>query len=289
MAKRRRVLACEADEHAGHKLGLMNPETVLIEEAEDGTLTPYTPELTMVQEWLWKLRQNNLERLAEIAGRDEVVYIHAGDITHGLKYPQHLVSNRMSDQILMAVANVRPVLGTKRVRTVRLIKGTGVHVFGEGSSEILVADRLRAEFPALNVAAVYHGDADVDGMKVDYTHHGPGPGSREWLRGNVARFYLRDLMMRRLMAGKVPPRLVVRAHYHALVTEELTIRVGGCAFTSELVVLPSMCGMGEHARKATRSFDEITCGMVVYEVVEGTLRQRHELTETLDIKTQEVL
>lgn len=287
--KKRRLPVFLSDMHSGHKLGLMNPDVVLLEEAEDGTLVPYTPTLTATQKYLWAAYEEDIAGLAEIAQGDDIVAFFLGDATHGKKYPQHLVSNRLADQIKIGVANFQPLLSLPNVSTLRIAKGTGAHVFDEGSSEILICDQLEERFPGKDIAVTYHGEATIDGVPIDYAHHGPYPGSREWLRGNVARYYLRDIMMRAIMAHKAPPRIVARGHYHSLVTEVLTIRANSTKYVSDLLILPAYCGMGEFAHKATRSLNQITNGMLVAEIIDGELGQIHELVRSLDIRTKEEL
>jgi len=80
-------------------------------------------------------------------------------------------------------------------------------------------------FKNKDIKMCQHGLLDIDGVTIDYAHHGPFPGSRSWLKGNIARYYLRDLMMREIMNGNSPPKLVVRAHYHTPVEEYLKIMV----------------------------------------------------------------
>lgn len=286
---KRRIVAAIADPHAGHKLGLMNPNVELFEEAEDGTLTPYFPTLTATQTYLWNCYTEDIEKTLSLAGDCEIILIVLGDVTHGNKHKQHLVSNRMADQIIIGAANLRPFVANKNVKKIRIAKGTGAHVFDEGSAEILVANQLKAEFPNKDIAVTYHGEADIGTVLVDYSHHGPFPGSREWLRGNVARYYLQDLMIRSIMAGKNPPRLILRAHYHTLVTERVTIRANGEKYVSDLALMPSYCGMGEYARRATRSMNKITNGLLAWEIENGNLSDPHEFVRSIDIRTKEIL
>ena len=48
---RRLVVVLLSDTHAGQKLALLNPETVLSDEHGE----PYTPGLTTTQQYLWEL------------------------------------------------------------------------------------------------------------------------------------------------------------------------------------------------------------------------------------------
>lgn len=174
----RTVVAVVSDTHGGHKLGLLNPETVLYEENESGDLVPYTPELTATQEYLWKAYLDDMAEVWSWANGDRLVLIHNGDATQGLRYVDHLVSTRLADQIEIGVMNLRPWFEHAGVTVVRMTKGTGSHVLGEGSSEILIGQQLAALYPDVDVQVVYHGLLDVDGVELDYAHHGPFPGSR---------------------------------------------------------------------------------------------------------------
>lgn len=264
----------------------MHPDTILYSEDEDGNLTPWRPRLTATQEHLWGLYTNGLELIKGLAGPDRTIFLHNGDETHGNKHPQSLVSTRMADQLLIADAFFTTALSTlPNLARVRLVAGTGAHNFQEGSSTMIVARLLQGAFPALNIKPVYHGLMDIDGFAVDYSHHGPHPGSRVWLNGNIARFYLRDLMMNEIMAGRKPPQLVIRGHYHTPVIE--TVTMNGC--TSTIVIMPAMCVLDDYARQATRSVFRITNGLFAFEIDGTRLVDIHQLTDTLDVRTKEQL
>jgi hypothetical protein len=162
--------------------------------------------------------------------------------------------------------------------------GTGAHNFGESSSSILVVNGLRAAYPKVDTSMIIHCLADYNGVNVDYAHHGPHPGSRSWLKGNVARFYLRDLMLQEICAGAAPPRLVLRAHFHEPIHE--TLETGG--YTSELFITPALCMLGEHAVQATRSTPRACVGTTLFEIVDGEIVKCHRLYQTLDIRTKKV-
>jgi hypothetical protein len=249
----RRLVAVLSDTHGGHTLGLLNPETVLPEEDENGDVRWVSPRLSLYQEFLWTTYTANLQALVELARGDEVVAVHNGDLTQGQKYPQHWVSTRMADQILIAIANMQPLVSLSLVKTVRFAKGTGSHVFDEGSSTILVAMQLQNQFQEKDIEAVYHGLIDVDGVTFDYAHHGPSGGIREWTKGNQVRYYLRSQMMGEMMDGRRPPRVYLRSHYHTFVQETVCEEFCGDPVVSDLVVTPSYCGLGDHGIRATRS------------------------------------
>jgi hypothetical protein len=276
-------IAIESDTHAFHKLGLCNPEVEISEEDEFGNLQKSTPKLTKVQEHLWDLRSINLAKLTRISNGEPIVYVHNGDLTHGNKHPEQLMGSRLSDQILVAHKNLEPIAETENVKAIRLIAGTGSHVFGEGSSEILVSELLKKQFPDKDIATVAHWNPTIAGIKCNFSHHGPGQSSRIWLEGNSALQYLRDTIFKELWDGQEPSRLNVFSHYHTPVYKSLE-RNGQ---RHMIVVTPSMCGLSDYGRQATKSTWQITWGMTVFEISDGEISEPIQLYETLDIRTKE--
>lgn len=275
-----------SDSHAGMKLALMNPETVLFEEDENGEIVPYTPTLTASQDYLWdKVYVPSFLRTIDIAAGDDIVILHLGDECNGKKYPSLLVSTRESDQITIADYNMRPWFELPNVKAFRQVVGTEAHNFGEGSSALVLCQIFTARYPGVDIKPLYHGLLEVNGVTIDYAHHGPGPGNRNWLAGNVARFYLRDLMLGEIISGNKPPDLVLRGHYHTPVHEPLEIK----NHKSELFVLPSFSMMGDHSIQVTQSKFEITHGFLVVEIIDGQIIKHHRLYETRDTRTKEVI
>lgn len=283
------ILAVLSDTHGGNKLGLLNPDVTLFDEGANGELVPYKPEPTASATYLWKLYHDNLWQLQKIACGDPVAVLHNGDIAQGNRFQSELVSTRMADQILIGAANLRPLLEYGNVRVLRLAIGTEAHVFGEGSAEILVADTLKREYPEKDIQVFHQSLTEFNGMLVDYAHHGPPAGSRAWLNGNVARYYLQSLMMAEIMEGRTPPRLYLRAHVHSWVMETVTLHFQNKDYISTVLVTPSYCMIGEHGRKITRSSPMVVNGMAAIEIVDGRLGQIHRLTETLDIRSKETI
>ena len=278
-----------SDIHSGHRLGLLNPETTLEEQDAEGRIVTYHPQLSAYQQHLWGLFTQNLEQVRGIVGEDEIVAISNGDITQGVRYPDLWVSTRMSDQVDIALWTMRALLKLAQIKVLRLCVGTASHEFGEGSAPRLVINALKPEFPSVDIKVVQHGLLWVDGVSIDYAHHGPGASQRHWLQGNTARFYLRDLMQREIKAGRPVPRIVVRSHVHTHVRETLRDEDRGELVISDLFITPSWCGMGDYAVQVTRSNYLVTHGMVLLGVEEGELRVEHSLVATTDVRTEEVV
>lgn len=287
---RRHILVAMADSHGGMNQGLLSPETVLERDDESGQIHSYSPQLTPFQELLYRLYINHVEQVKQLAGKDQIIFLHVGDLTQGNRFEENWVTSRLSDQIIIAYYNLRPWMKLKNVRTVRISKGTGVHVFKEGSSEILVSKLLVAENPAKSILCIYHGLMKIDDFVVDYAHHGPPAGSREWLKGNVARLYLSDVMKRSLKRGRQPPDLVIRAHYHEY-SRAIHIEQWGNndEYISNIVTLPSYCGGGDNGIKASRSRDALHIGLLAFEIVNGKLLDIHRFYETIDLRTEETV
>ena len=286
MTDGRFVVAAESDPHAGHKLGLCNPATLLLTNKKE----VYGPNLVDFQHYLWKKRTEELAWVSDFAAGDPIIHIHGGDITHGTRFPTQLMESRMSDQPMIAFHNMIPVYELPNVIAGRIIIGTGLHVFGEGSSEILVAEMLRAKFPEIDIWPIAHSLVTIGSTNVtfDVAHHGPGAGIRQWTRGNVAMNYLKSRMWQDFKNGRKPAKVYLRGHYHTLVFVTNRERFDGVWYESHLVVMPSWCGMTEFARKATQSDYEVVNGLVAFEVTSDEVGVYPRDTP-LDLRTEETI
>jgi hypothetical protein len=286
---KRAIIAICSDLHGGHKHGLMNPDTVLDETNEKGEIIgDYHPEMTPIQKYLWDVYIKGIAEIKRIAGVDPLYVVLNGDLTAGNKYPQLLVSDRIADQFVIAADNCIPWYEPGAPKAVRIIKGTGAHVFNQGTSEIMVSTLLNAKYPGVSTKVMDHGLFNFGGVEMDVSHHGPVAGSRVWLKGNEARYYLRSAMMEEIVAGKCPPRIYFRGHYHEETEETLIIKANGNRYKSTLVITPSFAFIDNHARQMVKSPARISHGMFAVEVVDGELLRTIPLTHTIDIRSHEV-
>jgi len=278
------IIVAESDEHSGHKLALCNPDTILLNTEKE----TYGPDLIEFQKYLWDLRTGYLAWVADFAAGDPIIHINGGDVTHGTRFPDQLMETRMSDQPTIAFHNLVPAYSLPNVIAGRIIIGTPLHVFGEGSSEIMVAEKLRKEFPGIDTWPIAHSRITMGGEIFDIAHHGPGAGIRQWTRGNVARNYLKSRMWQDFKLGKKPAKVYLRGHYHTWVHETNREEFCGEEYESHIIVMPSWCGMTEHARKATQSDYEITNGLTVFEIC-GNRFNVIPKKKTLDLRTEETI
>ena len=286
---KRVILAVASDKHGGHRLGLLNPETELEYEDRKGDIIKWNPDLIPFQEYLWELHEKHVKETKKLAGKDEIIVFDNGDPTAGNKYPHEQVSTRISDQFDIAAWNMRPWLDLKNVKIVRITKGTDAHNFGEGSSEIIMQGLLKGWYPKKDIRAIYHGLAKVAGVVIDYAHHGPTTGSRNWLKGNEARYYLKSIIQDEIDLGNNPPHLIIRGHYHAYIEEYVIKFFQGKRYKVQMNILPSYCGIDSYARQATKSKHILQHGMVCYEIVDGKILDTYPMFETIDIRTRENL
>jgi len=230
-----------------------------------------------------------MAEVVALADDDPLTVIHNGDLTWGRKYATELVSTREANQYLIAVANLAPWLELPNLTALRLSHGTGSHGFQEGTDVALISELLRARFPGCDIGVCRHGLADVDGVLIDYAHHGPPPGSRAWLTGNNLRYYIRSLMMDELVRHRAVPRVVLRAHYHTYQRETVRVPSGAGEAVTDGVLTPAYCGLSEFAQQATRSAYLIGCGLVALEIEDGRLVDIHAMQRTVDLRREEKL
>ena len=279
----RAILVAESDEHGGNALGLLNPDTVLLSKDKK----KFKPQLTETQQQLWEIREWGRKEAIKLADKSPIVLLKVGDMNQGMVYD---VKDNLASQIKIAFMNTKPWLSIKNLVAIRVDSGTEVHSFGGADAEEILVENIHNSKPDLDVQLVDHGLSEIYGVWVDHAHHGCYPGSREWLKGNVALYYLRDIMMKDILRGRVPPQLILRGHYHAVV--EVFNRIcgqDGKVYRSWLWVLPSLCGMNGHALKVTKSEYEITNGIVAFEIVDGKMREAFEFTRTTDIRIRETI
>jgi len=274
-----------ADLHAGHKVGLLNPETELV---DDNTGDMYHPGPSATQRHLHDLQLRHIAQVAEIVGRRPVTLCVVGDLCHGNRHVAHLSVPTIKGQVTCAAWNLRPYLDSLRVTKVRILVGTAAHTFGDGSAEVLVGNQLRLWYPRADVEVAYHYRFEVGGEIVNVAHHGPGKGIRWWLQGNNARHYLRSLMMDEADRYGTPSRLVVRAHYHRYFEAPDSLRIKGQWRRALLIGLPCYAGIDDYVRKATRSTPTLDWGCVLAEFVPEFLRVI-PLYETFDLTKYEAL
>lgn len=285
--RRRRIFAVMTDSHGGHKRGLLNPDTVLVRVDDKGEAVLWKPDIGEIPLWLWNCAYlPAVSNLADWAGDDEIIVIHAGDITNGNRFAGNIPDTTLEDQRTIAVDNMMPLCRLPQVKRARLVTGTEVHV--PECAEARVALRLR-EKTGKDVKSVNHALLDVDGTIHDTSHHGAHPGTRDWLKGNTARYYLRDRMYRERRRNRRPANIYWRGHYHELIHESIHEMWCDEWSTHHIVIAPCLSGPTHHAIKVTRSLECLVAGIIAAEIVDGEVCEIRPFVAEYELRTMETL
>ncbi len=290
---KRSILAVLSDTHGNSKQGLLNPDVELYQltpildkegRKQGDKEIPYNPPLSYPQELLWKDFTEDLDRVKKLAGPDPIDLLHLGENVHGTKGA--VVSHRAGDDVEIAVSNLLPYLSLGGIRVCRIAKGTEWHE-GSGSGAALQVARGLRDKTGANVKAFYHPLLKINGFTVDASHHGPTPGKRNWLKGNELGWYLLSLMQDELDAGRTPPDIVLRGHYHQFAMA-VRQRINTLVYESRAIICPSYAFTDAYARKSAQSPSRITIGMVAIEINDG-MHKVHDFRRTYDLRTEEVI
>lgn len=284
--RNRRVFAWISDTHAGKRTGLLNPDTILIRTHEDGSEEEWRPELSPIQRWFWPVFEAAIGELAEYARGDEIIVGHSGDITQGDRYDTLIPDTTIADQRTIAVYNMVPLLALPNVKKARFLTGTEVHV--PDSAEVRVAHKLKRD-TGLDIQTCHHRRFNMGHDWVDGAHHGPHPGTRDWLHGNVALYYLRDRVYLDRRNGTEPAVAYIRGHFHRYVKVPFYDDWSGEARDRYVIVVPSFCGLDGFVRKVGKSPPIIEAGIVALEFTDGYLTDVKAFTDKKDLRTEEVL
>lgn len=257
------IYAAYSDPHSGGNLGLINPETKLLKPS-DGQ--EYYPPLTETQTWIWKIYQKLVDAV-NFTDDDITLYL-LGDPVHGIIWTKELISTPLVDQLMLAKGTLDPWLKLPRLKRIIFVIGTGVHEMGEGSASQILRALISPIRPDVDIVVTYHWlGYDADGNPhTDASHHGSHPGIYLHTGGNISRAKLRDMMQSEINYGvsvgevRRPPRIYLRGHYHERRDEIVEI----AGYKSRLLLLPSMSGITEYARKVGKSPSWITCGGVIF-------------------------
>jgi hypothetical protein len=271
----RHIVVALTDTHGGYRLGLMPTDITLTDD--------YHPAPTASQVLLWDLYTKAVQFCTRYANGAPITILHLGDPAHGVKYPTELVTTVPADQIRIGVGNWRPLLEMPNVERVRCATSTEAHSMGESSTDHLIVDTLKFQYPSIDFQVNHHGLIEIDGYQIDYAHHGPGPGSRVWLGGNVARYYLTSIILGAALDGRRPPDLVLRGHVHTHTDE--TVSKG--KYTSRIITVPPLCMPGHHAIQVTRSIEACTIGLCMFVLDGGRIVAEKNLFQTIDLRVRE--
>lgn len=207
------IIACVSDIHAGGATALCPSEIML----DDGGR--YIP--SNAQSWYWANWLDFQQRVA--ARRDalhaQLYYILNGDLVDGqVKNSTQILSGNPNAQAAVFTAAMREVLDLGPDKIV-VCRGTEAHVGNSAASEERIADGLRRDKrpiisdPSTGTASWWKWVAELQGVKVDVTHHGR-IGQREHTRASQIVLYAHDIHLSYTKRGERPPDVALRGHNH---------------------------------------------------------------------------
>jgi hypothetical protein len=290
----RKIIVARGDTQSGHAGGLLNPDTVFptvdVDEGGRRVIIGYEPAaLNAIQKRMWAWTMEDLANVRSLAGKDEVIFIEMGDMTQGNRFIDDLSETALSRQVWISFFNSKPWLEIPNVKRMRAVRGTGVHVWGEGSTETILTWLLQREYPNKDISIADHYLLNVDHFMLDVSHHGPGAGLRNWTRGNAFELYVKSILLDDLNAQRNPPDVVLRAHKHEFTYAHAVHQVNGRVWQLPAFIVPPQCFIGSHAQKAVNSPSSMGVGTLALEIMNGKLHDWHAFTHYVDLRTEELL
>ena len=210
---KRYVVAQVSDVHAGGATALC-PDSVPL---DDGGF--YVP--SKLQRWLFQGWEFYWNRVATVVDdlNAELIVLFNGDLVDGqVKHTPQVVNANPNAQAQIVNACIAIPLALKP-RHIVIVRGTEAHVGQQGSAEERIADGLRRDKrpvvidPDTNTSSWWHWRAEVEGVRLDATHHGR-TGLREHTRGSQAVLHAHDVLLAHVKDGHPHPHLCFRSHHH---------------------------------------------------------------------------
>lgn len=289
----RTIIAVRGDTQGGHALGLVNPETQIpdISIDDDGSTSVAwrTPAVRPVQQKLWEWHEKGRKEIGKLAGKSPIVFLEMGDLTQGNVFKDDLAETALSGQYFISKWNMTPWMEMSSLKSVYMVKGTGVHVWREGSTETMLTHYLRSEYPKKKVSITDHWLLDVGGFRMDVAHHGPGAGIRSWTKGNVFSLYVKSLLMDDIALGNPVPNILLRAHKHEFIYARAIHQVKDRIWDLPGFICPPFCFIGSHAQKVMNSPSYMGVGLLALEIINGKLYDWHPFNHYVDLRAKEVV
>jgi hypothetical protein len=207
------LLAVVNDIHAGSSVALCPPAVTL---DDGGTYIPSRP-----QTWLWYCWERYWEEIRYLQGlhNARLFLVINGDLFDGDHHDtMQIVSRNPNAQFEIArkAIDIGLALNPEKIFVIR---GTEAHVGGSACSEEGFAKGLLGSgYPVIgdpdtNTASHWHWRAEIQGVRLDVTHHGR-TGQREHTRGSAIRLYAHDILLSYVKNDEDYPHLALRAHHH---------------------------------------------------------------------------
>ena len=173
------------------------------------------------QQWLWECWGDYWAQVAArvAALNADLITLFNGDAIEGQHHKTtQIMSGNPNAQAAAWNEIIRVPLALKPKHIV-MTRGTSAHVGESASGEERIADGLRRDKrpivsdPETGAASLWHWYADLQGVRIDATHHGR-IGQREHTRASGMALYAHDVHLSYTKRGELPPHLAFRGHNH---------------------------------------------------------------------------
>lgn len=213
VVKRPSIVAAVGDTHAGSTVGLHPDCDTPLDDG--GCFTPSAVQLWNFGNWLDYWRRVNLA-----ADGKPVRIIANGDLVDGHHHGTvQVVSGHPGIQGDILRACFEPVLDMVKIASIVVIRGTAAHV-GQGSpseesfARWLVAKKVNVlKDEDTGTYSWRHFKGELDGVKIDATHHGR-TGGRPWTAAGGVTNLAIDILTQYALRREPPPDIAIRSHKH---------------------------------------------------------------------------
>jgi hypothetical protein len=231
------LLVTFGDIHCGSTRGLMPIGGI---EDVDGNMIRPNP----LQKLIYKQWEECWDKVSKARKGKRLVVVCMGDVVEGIHHETtQIVSQRVETHEAIAMEMIDGALrkakfNRKKGDMLYFLAGTEEHTDSGSQSD----ERVAKDFED----AIYDDDnkrttwellpLDINGLAIDFMHHGATPGMRYHTKENSLRYSLRSLASEKIDLGERVPNLVYSAHYHTLV---MSGKIYGQSYEIEGVINPS--------------------------------------------------
>lgn len=210
---KRTILAITSDQHCGSTVALC-PDRIALDDGGHY-------ESSKAQKWLWTHWLGFWERVATVRDRErgQLVQVYNGDMTDGDHHgTTQILSGNPTAQAAVVNEAMRVPLALKPDR-LAFIRGTEAHVGKSAAFEERIALGLKKDGrpvimdEASGTASHWHLKLDVQGVRVDFAHHGR-LGTRPWTKQNPVNAMALEILTDHAIHGLPAPHLAIRSHQH---------------------------------------------------------------------------
>ena len=230
-----------SDRHTGHKQGTVNPDSRLDEDVP----IPLYP----TAESLWEIIITAADYLNTNCKSYDKWIIDLGEVIQGNDKKDDLLVTDWDIQLRLSKEALAPFLGLKKLKGVRFLQATSWHELGNGGASKTLAHLVKADNKKLDVKHMNQSRIVVDGVMLDFTHHGSSTSKRKYLEGNSAFLDAKDRIINHIIEGKRCPDLSFTAHTHKPSKASASILSNGEYITNTQIITPPLCGAGAYSRK----------------------------------------